>query len=571
MPPRLSVKTNAVPAGARPGLKTNAVPAVRGAGGTNAVPAVKAGGTNAVSKLTQTFNRVSANRAFYPTVIGVAVCLGVFFLYRAFGSKSSEEKSSATSTASSSGPLPKASKKKVTIHACNVLQSGGSNPRLFQFNVRGGHFVFDKEQAAESDKPLPAGAVAKDWRALYQRKLNVAWLPPEQVFLRVAQFPQSDFEETRAMVELQLEKLSPMPVTQIVWSIQVMPQGAGDLQTVIVIIVSRNLVEEFLGKLEGQGFMADRLELPLLDQLQATTVRTDGAWIYPVPSGISQSAVVAWWYGGILRNLDLITMPPGNRPTALKEQLLQMAWAGEMEGWLDSAPAWHLVADAAEVAIWESPLRTSLEQPLDLLPAKPGPELAGLTAARAARSEAGSNLLPLEYITRYHGQWVDRLWMGSLGAVIGLYVIGVVIYFIALNIADYRTSSVEQQIAGLALDYTNTIQLKQKYAILKDRQELKFASLQCWQRLAELLPEGVNLDGFNFADGRRLSLNGTAPADHVQELYKFEEGMRKAKDEWGQVMFDSARSENLVYRSNPGAATVSWNVSFELNRSEATQ
>ena len=42
------------------------------------------------------------------------------------------------------------------------------------------------------------------------------------------------------MVELQLEKLSPMPVTQIVWSIQVLPHAEGNLQTVIVMIVARN-------------------------------------------------------------------------------------------------------------------------------------------------------------------------------------------------------------------------------------------------------------------------------------------------------------------------------------------
>ena len=72
--------------------------------------------------------------------------------------------------------------------------------------------------------------VAKDWRSLWQRKLNIAWLPPEKVFLRVAQFPASDFDETLAMVELQLEKLSPMPVTQIVWTIHLLPHAEGNLQ-----------------------------------------------------------------------------------------------------------------------------------------------------------------------------------------------------------------------------------------------------------------------------------------------------------------------------------------------------
>ena len=190
------------------------------------------------------------------------------------------------------------------------------------------------------------------------------------------------------MVELQLEKLSPMPVTQIVWSIQFLPHAEGNLQTVIVMIVSRNEVEEFLGQLEGQGYLADRLELPLLDQLQATTITQNGAWIYPEAPGGRNAALVAWWYGGVLQNLDLITLPPANRPESLKEQLLQMAWAGELEGWLTAPPTWHLVADAPAAAEWEPALRAGLEQPIEVIAPVPVAGLAALTAARAA--QAGS-------------------------------------------------------------------------------------------------------------------------------------------------------------------------------------
>ena len=47
---------------------------------------------------------------------------------------------------------------------------------------------------------MPARSVTKDWRSLWQHKLNIAWLPPERVFLRVAQFPLSDLDDTLAMV-----------------------------------------------------------------------------------------------------------------------------------------------------------------------------------------------------------------------------------------------------------------------------------------------------------------------------------------------------------------------------------
>ena len=134
-----------------------------------------------------------------------------------------------------------------------------------------------------------------------------------------------------------------------------------------------------------------------------------------------------WWRGGtaaLLQNLDLITLPAANRPESLKEQLLQMAWAGELEGWLTAPPLWHLVADAPTAAEWEPALRAGLEQPVEVIAPVPVGGLAALTATRAAQAGLQANLLPAEFSTRYHQQFVDRLWMRGLGAVVALYLVG---------------------------------------------------------------------------------------------------------------------------------------------------
>ena len=113
--------------------------------------------------------------------------------------------------------------------------------------------------------------ISNDWQTLYNPRLNVAWLPADKVFLRVIQLPPADnLDETVSMLELQLEKLSPLPVPQIVWTFDLLPKSPGGLQTAIVVVAARNLVEEFLGRLEGMGYVADRLEVPFIDQLMAT-------------------------------------------------------------------------------------------------------------------------------------------------------------------------------------------------------------------------------------------------------------------------------------------------------------
>ncbi len=198
------------------------------------------------------------------------------------------------------------------------------------------------------------------------------------------------------------------------------------------------------------------------------------------------------------------------------------------------------------------------------------PELAALTARRSARGEPRGNLLPAEFSIRYQQQFVDRLWMRGLGALVALYLIGVAIYGVALGVLTYRTRLVDQQVVRLGPTYTNAIQLRTRLQVLQERQELKFAALDCWNAVARLMPEGLILDNLNLNDGKKLGLSGTAPADHVSEINEFEVGMRKyvVKD---QLLFDPLAGKHFTWRSNPGGTTVTWDFSLELKRTEALQ
>ena len=564
--PPAAAKSRPAPAAARTAANTNAAATVaRTAAGKKAAPTGGAKGG-----FGETLRNLQANRAFYPAlgVVFVCLCLSVVLVVRMLKAKAAKAGAVAQPEVPAKVALKPARRKAkpATIHTCNVLQVGPESRLIWQFDARGRGFVLNREQSSFAGDALPAKLIAKDWHSLLQRKLNVAWLPPERVFLRVAQFPASDFDETLAMVELQLEKLSPMPVTQIVWSIYVLPHAEGNLQTVIVMIVSRSEVEEFLGQLEGQGYLADRLELPLLDQLQATTISGSGAWIYPEAPGGRNAALVAWWYGGVLQNLDLITLPATHRPEGLREQLVQTAWAGELEGWLNAPPTWHLVADAPTAAEWEPALRAGLEQPIEVGAPVPVAGLAALTATRAAQSGPEGNLLPTEFATRYHQQFVDRLWMRSLGAVVVLYLAGVLIYFGRLQFELYRLHGVEDKVAAQGLIYTNALQSKAKFQVLKDREDLKFAALDCWKIVAELMPDGVTLDGYNFSEGKKLTLSGSAPSDQIKQLLDFDSDIRKAAPN-GQPLFDPNAGEHITYDVRGNVAN--WHCILELKRSEA--
>jgi len=466
-------------------------------------------------------------------------------------------------------------------NSCNVLQVAPGANRLWQFDAKGGAFVpGGREVAGAPGQPLPAKYVAKSWTSLWQPKLNIAWLPPENVFLRVVELPKSSPEETLSMIEFQLEKLSPIPVTQIVWTFQILPESVaatpgrapqGDevaasvpMQTIIVVIASRAEVEEFLGKLEAQGYLADRLEVQLLDLLQSAN--KDGAWIYPMTTNNQTAALVAWRTGGALRSLSFVVLPQnGDRAQSLKEQLAQLVWAGELEGWLTSQPQWYLVAEPAVAGEWENLFRQALNEPVQMAVPLPPKELAACTALRAAGTIPPVSLLPAEFSSRYHEQFFDRLWLHGLYAAGILYTICVIIYFCATYFVSTQTQKVEQQAAAVSGSYTNAMQLKARYDVLKEREDLKFAALDCWKLVADQMPAEISLQRLSFAGGRRLSLNGTVSPDEVTNLFYFYNNLHKSQLN-GQPMFDSAGGQPPVYRQSGNQVT--WNFALDLQRGE---
>ena len=465
-------------------------------------------------------------------------------------------------------------------NSCNILHVAPDAKRVWHFDAKGGGFVLNREQRVAHTDRLPAKGIAKQWSSLWQPKLNVAWLPAENVFLRVVELPASTFEETLAMVELQLEKFSPMPVTQIVWTMHVLgthtAPAKGDnapesLQTVIVVIVERTVVEEFLGRLEKEGFLADRLETPMLDLLAAAAPTDDGAWFFPLSLGGQSAALVAWWSGGVLRNLSFVTLPAaGDRALELKNQLAHLTWSGELEGWLTAQPKWHLIADPVNATEWETVLHAAVNEPVQVSEPPAPAMLAAGTAKRAAAAEK-SNLLPTEFTGRYHQQFVDRLWLRGLAYAGAAYAVFLVIYFCAVSILGYQTGKVEGAVAKIGNDYTNSMQLKARLGVLQERQQLKYAALDCWQLVAQQLPEGITLQRFSFSNGKKILLSGTCTPEQINLITDpnaFYDALRHAKLN-GQPVFNPSpdASDQLTYHNQANA--VAWSFGLELLRSEA--
>jgi hypothetical protein len=463
-------------------------------------------------------------------------------------------------------------------YSCNVLLPGSQNRQLWQFNPSRGKFNLLREESKLPQEPLPEQLIIKDWQTAFQPKLNVAWLNLDKFYVRVVQLPKVDPAETRSMVELQLEKLCPLPVAQVVWSYVVMgaaPSGgrdsvAGgsegqeviDLQTIIVIMVARHYVEEFLGGLEGQGYLADRLELPLVDELDAITDRERDAWFFPAVGGREGVFMVAWWFGGVLQNLSIVHLPAGEKRVSLfREQITQAIWAGELEGWLTGETRFHLVARDTDAEKW-LPLFDPERSPEVVAPVEPK-ELAARTARRVASDDGSTNLLPPEFAGRYKQMFIDRLWMRGLGALLLLYVLAVGVYFGFVEVAKYRFSDVQAQMAEVGPQYTNTLQLRDRLTVLQDTMELQYAALECYNAVAQHLPSELTLEQISFDRGRSVTFFGTAGTADRSKVLDFNSKMAEYQVK-NQSFYAKVNPPNS--QLTPARNMLNWNFSCELNR-----
>ena len=452
------------------------------------------------------------------------------------------------------------------LNTCNVLSVAGDQRQLWRYSAGLKDFNLSGEKSVPQGQALPAKWVAKDWGELVARKLNIAWLPLDQVFLRVLQLPKCDPAELASMIEFQLEKISPQPVAQVVWSYEPIPSRSKlprEMQTVVVAVVARSVVEEFLGAVEANGYLTDRLEIPFLHELLATTIDANGAWLYFRKWGERQVCLAAWWYDGTLQNFTVVPLTVPERFAAeIQDHLHQTAWAAELEGWLTASPRVQLVAGPESVELARK-IAAELGEHATAAAGMPPVQLATLSARRAAANQSRLNLVPAEFSTRYHQKFIDGVWMRALGAVLMLYLLGLLIYFGAVQVVQFQRDNVDGEVTAISGSYTNSLKARARIEVLQEQINLRHASLDGLKIISENLPAELTLSSLVFQQGKSITLRGTAPAGQTPKITEYNSALSKVLLN-GAPMFSAVNSPTIV--TAPGGQSADWYFTCELRR-----
>jgi len=456
--------------------------------------------------------------------------------------------------------------KKPRLTGCNVVLDAAGKTRVWSFGKPDAPPAATLEAA--QDQPLPSKLVGKGWDQLLRPTLNIAWLADQPVFLQLVNLPTDDPKEIPSMLELQIEKLSPLPVAQVVWAWESLAAGGATGTPVLLLVAERSGVEGLLGRLERRGFDTDRVESPLVQWVAGTRFDEDGPYVFSSRMGGRRNHLIGWAKGGTLCCLNVVHAAEGAEGARqLVPELNRMAWAGEVEGWAGSLDRVRLIAEAAEGEELRAALEAGLGVPVKLVPAVGEGEIARAAVTRTLRGEERANLLPAEFGTRYRQQFTDRLWMGGLMAVLGTYLIGVLIYFLVVEVLKFQQGRLADVVAGLNREYTDTLRIKAQAQVMQETVNLRFAALDCWLATVESMPEEMVLEKMAFSGGQSLQIEGLVPADQEGRITDYWKALRE-KVIGNRKVFAEVNLRPTAQRMVMGQPMIQWSFNCRLQRSE---
>lgn len=391
----------------------------------------------------------------------------------------------------------------------------------------------------------------------WQKALRIACLPPQRVFLRVVELPPCSSEEIRSMLELQIDVLSPLPASEVLWSYAELPTNPAKGRRVLLVIVPAQQLQHAIAQCEELGFAPDRVDFPCLMPLLDPPSSPDLVRVWLWPADKVQVLICGFWNKGELVFSMLAVFSQLSESVALIQGLFQQAvWAGEIEGWLPHMPRWQLICRAEDLDLLKDALVRIVGGEIEFEPLPEIKTLAGRTAAACWQL----NLLPPEKQQQLLARRRRRALIFLGEAILLAYLVVIIALLAVSNVRQFRVDSLRQRVRFLQDAYTNAIALKAQVDLLRRQSSLRFSALECLRVVSSYLPPEMQLEQFRFQEGNLLVLFGTVPADRQERVTAFNETLSKAEVN-GRRLFRSVTTKSI---RQVGSGPASWQIECEL-------
>jgi hypothetical protein len=351
-------------------------------------------------------------------------------------------------------------------------------------------------------------------------------VPAGDMLMRTLRLPAVDEAELAGMVSLQMDKISPFPIKDMVVSSEVLERRGGNV-VVFVAAVRKTVLDGMGDACRAAGFVPTRLDAVPLGWWhmlgEGGFLSTEGRQVVLIHEGGGPQLMVL--DGGVpiaVRALDV----PAEDP--LPDQAAQLA--DEIGYTLAAAEMEHGESALGQTVVWwPGSLPAAVRDAVCEVcgPALAVHDAAGLPSAaegiaRRAAAPAGLlDLTPPAWVDRWEEQRVRSQLVRMavvLGVLWGLAVAGV---YGGVAWEKWRLNRLESVRAAVHEPANRVREMKGRISMIRRYMDRTHSALECLRETTRLMPSGgMELSSFTYRKGESVKVSGQADSSDLVYAYK---------------------------------------------------
>lgn len=334
----------------------------------------------------------------------------------------------------------------------------------------------------------------------------------EHVLCETVKLPTAEPGELKQMLDLQIDRLTPLPLEEVVYGFQ--PLSVADGQTEMLVAIARKeVVNERVGALEAVGLPAEVVSLDVLAVFRDLVAR--GA----LPQDDNLNALV--FVSDPAMNVIIHSR---GRPVAVRSILcVAEAAREELQRTLLAAQAEQTRGALGEVAFmpWGVDRGAACEQLARVWGAtgRRLPEIPGLSPASSLCAESAAaaeqtrlNLLPDEWRQRRRAARLRRQLTRAAMIAGSVYVAGLLVFLALLFVRQSRLSHLRAQANALRPQYAEARRMHSELVAMQKQLDTTYSSLEVLREVTTLMPGNLKLNSFQFKKDQSVTLRGQSQA-----------------------------------------------------------
>lgn len=337
-------------------------------------------------------------------------------------------------------------------------------------------------------------------------------MPTDQVLLRVLKLPSAEDEDIPGMVELQVDKLSPFPIENMVVSHELLKR-TDTTSTVVVSACQVATVEEQGAFLSRAGIKANRVDVEIMgwwrSLLESGSVNDSGTQVIVLMTGAIPSMIFV--DSAVPVAFRSLKGCEGLGDSELGEEL-----AREIEYTLMSREVVEAELDAPVIAIWSQgqPAAEFLEAVKKASGASvTGHDLASLISssqgmALRASDEGRIDLTPMTWKQEREAENFKRRMIVAGAAAAGAWLLLFVGAFGYLQYEIGKRSKLEYARQAILKPANEVRLLRRRVYMVEAYLDHSQSALECLREVAMAQPPGIDLTMYKYTKGEAVIIGG---------------------------------------------------------------